>query len=70
MLLLTETEIVEATGLKQPEKQKAWFISHGFKAMLGADGKCKITRDHYLQMMGAGIRAKQKARPKFELLNC
>lgn len=58
-LTLTEQQIVDITGYKQPSRQLKIFEALGVPAHRRVDGSVSVCRQHYLELR----RAQQEDRP-------
>jgi hypothetical protein len=64
-LTLTESEIVEATGYRQPIKQLAALQRAGIPADRRPDGSVRVWR-HHITGVGAAKQSPQRREPKLK----
>lgn len=50
-LCLTDAELADCTGHKQPAAQARWLKAHGFHFFVKANGRPLVGREHFNQVM-------------------
>lgn len=68
-ILLSSIEIEGLTGYRRAAEQKSWLMREGFKYRVGGDGKVKLARDHFNEVMCGKREIRKKRQPNFELVN-
>lgn len=69
-MLLSEDQVKELTGLKQPSAQIGWLRDNGFVFRVGADGKPKVAASHFDKVMGCPTERDRKTKtPDFSLVS-
>ncbi|WP_186087905.1 DUF4224 domain-containing protein [Burkholderia gladioli] len=64
-LTLTEHEIIEATGYRQPARQLSTLLKAGIPADRRPDGTVRVWRHHIAGTPGA-LSTKERPRPKLK----
>lgn len=61
MLLLTQDEMAELSGRRQPAAQMRWLLANGWKFQVGADGRPKVLRiEAERRMVGSAGKAQRE----------
>jgi hypothetical protein len=62
-MFLTELEIQDLTDRKFPSKQREWLDAHGWKFVVGASGRPKVSRSYAEEKLGCA--ANKASAPDF-----
>ena len=68
-MFLTQMEIEELTGLKQPARQIRWLLANGYCPDVRADGRPAVLEDPVRNRQLRTIRAKRATEPNLSVLD-
>lgn len=59
-MFLTRDELIELTGYRQAAAQIRWFVDHGWRHVVGADGRPRVMRaESERHLLGSKPRGKE-----------
>lgn len=67
-MFLTDEELAELTGYRQPARQKRWLDAQGIRFFEGADGRPRVLSDAITRILLGGKRQERNIRPHLERL--